>query len=86
MIVAIIMVTMYLRPCTCIIIITWYVCFSQKCFRKVKTKMSGVSCHKSGVKNIMHNYFFCSVKVVWLHFSMTLTHLGLSIDSGVCSG
>jgi len=63
---------MYLRPCTCII--TWYVCFSQKCSRKVKT--SGVSCHKSGVKNIMRD-FFCCVELVWLHdFNTSKSHYG----------
>ena len=72
------MVTMYLIQCTCII--TWYVCFYLH--RSVPEKRhQGLVVIKVELK--IHYVNFCGVKVVWLHYSMTLAHVGLRMDSAL---
>ena len=75
------MVTMYLRSCTCII--TWYVCFylHRSVPEILRKRHQGLVVIKVELK--IHYVNFCGVKVVWLHYSMTLAHLGLSMESAL---
>ena len=76
------MVTMYLRSCTCII--TWYVCFYlHRSVSGNRKRHQGLVVIKVELK--IHHMNFCGVKVVWLHYSMTLAHLGLSMESALGS-